>query len=65
VSFSIIYREDNSSPDFVNIIAYLHGVFGKAPSAALTSCIGRVVKPDEIGYSIISRVGSSRHNESE
>lgn len=37
--FGVIYRGDNSSADFVNIMAYLHDdVFGGAPSAAGPYC---------------------------
>lgn len=43
-SFSIIYCEDNSSPDFVNIIAYLHDVFGNAPNGSLTGWIIKLIK---------------------
>lgn len=59
MSFSIIYRENNSSPDFVNIIAYLHGVFGKAPNDG-PNWPG--YQTDEIGYSMIQSIGSSCHN---
>lgn len=60
MSFSIIYHENNSSPDFVNIIAYLHGVFGKAPSGAY-ELDWPGYQTDEVGYSIISRRVNDRN----
>lgn len=62
MSFSIIYREDNSSPDFVNIIAYLHGIFGKMSGEAYGPDWPGIIKPTKSDYSMIQIVGSSCHN---